>query len=99
MKSIIKITQSILINLGLYFAMIGQVYAQSAPTEKPTSIVPEPWQETVVSVYDLGETARFFTEIAGYGIIWRGAETSATLSHLGLGEKALGIQVVILVLC
>ncbi|MDG1709315.1 MAG: hypothetical protein P8H03_11170 [Emcibacteraceae bacterium] len=83
-----KSTPSILIILGLYFAGMTQIYAQSSSVEKPVSIVSEPWLETVVSVHDLDETARFFTEIAGYEVIWRGSETSATMSHLGLNETA-----------
>lgn len=43
-------------------------------------ITVDPWQEAVVSVYDLERSARFFTEIGGYEIKWRGA----------LGDDAIG---------
>lgn len=57
-----------------------------AIAEEPISN--KPWQEVMISVYDLDESARFYKEIAGYQEIWRGLESRNYLAHLGLDNDA-----------
>src|SRR6056297_1125644 len=48
------------------------------------------WQEAVVSVTDLDRTARFFLEIGGYEVKWRGALGEDGIAAWGLPEKTTG---------
>ena len=48
------------------------------------------WQEAVVSVTDLDRTARFFLEIGGYEVKWRGALGEDSIAAWGLPEKTTG---------
>lgn len=48
------------------------------------------WQEAVVSVTDLDRTARFFLEIGGYEVKWRGPLGQAAVAAWGLPETATG---------
>lgn len=64
------------------------VVAQQEPDQNPEPIVPAQWQEASASVYDLDEAAKFFMQIGGYEIVWRGEEDSAYLKHMGLEDTA-----------
>lgn len=48
------------------------------------------WQEAVVSVSDLDESARFFTEIGSYEVKWRGRLRDSELAAFGLSGSAGG---------
>ena len=48
------------------------------------------WQEVVVSVTDLDASARFFVEIGGYRVKWRGSMRPAELAAFGLPDEARG---------
>ena len=60
----------------------------TAAEQSHTPISPNKWQEVLVSVYDLDESAKFYKEIAGYSQVWRGKENAEYLSHLGLDKGA-----------
>lgn len=69
-----------------------------ACADTPSKIKPittEPWQEVVVSTYDIDEAARFFLEIAEYEIIWRGEEDKTFLEYLGLDKNATAKSMVL----
>jgi catechol 2,3-dioxygenase-like lactoylglutathione lyase family enzyme len=66
------------------------VALQAAEEEKPQSITQAPWREAVVSVTDLDRTARFFREIGGYQLRWRGAMDHGEIASWGLGKDARG---------
>ena len=46
------------------------------------------WQEALVSVSDLDRSARFFVEIGGYEVKWRGPVESSELTFYGLSRDA-----------
>lgn len=48
------------------------------------------WQEAVVSVTDLDRSARFFLEVGGYEVKWRGALGEDAIAAWGLPEAASG---------
>ncbi|MEM7504347.1 MAG: hypothetical protein AAF417_20070 [Pseudomonadota bacterium] len=48
------------------------------------------WQEAVISVHDVERSARFFTEIGGYEIKWRGALSDEAIAAWGLPPAASG---------
>ena len=77
--------------------LIGLIIPTIAMPEenRPSPITDQPWQEVVISVYDADISARFFTEIAGYEVVWRGAESPEFLSHLGLNKAASGQSIVL----
>lgn len=90
------------LNIKTLCAFIIVVFYQSisfkAHADSNTEIEPittNPWQEVVVSTYNIDEAARFFLEIAEYDIIWRGEEEKAFLKHLGLGDDATAQSMVI----
>ncbi len=47
-----------------------------------------PWQEALVSVSRPAETARFFTEVAGYEVLARPDEHASQMQHWGLADGA-----------
>ena len=51
-------------------------------------VAERPWQEAVVSVTDLDRSARFFTEIGGYEVKWRGRVDGGELAAFGLPSAA-----------
>ena len=53
-------------------------------------VTTRPWQEAVVSVTDLDVTARFFREIGGYEVKWRGALDPSAIAAWGLAPEAGG---------
>ena len=55
-----------------------------------TPVTRSDWQEAVVSVTDLDRTARFFMEIGGYEVKWRGALGEDEIAAWGLAETAAG---------
>ena len=44
----------------------------NAAAQSIEAVTAEPWQEAVVSVHDLDRSARFFVDIGGYDVKWRG---------------------------
>ena len=72
--------------LALLFTFAGAVAATAAPAPVTT----RPWQEVVVSVTDLDRTARFFREIGGYEVKWRGALDPAEIAAWSLPATAGG---------
>lgn len=69
------------------------LFANASNAQSP--ITTEPWQEVVVSVHDIDEAARFFTEIAGYETLWRGQEQRSHLSFMGLPPEASAMSLVL----
>jgi catechol 2,3-dioxygenase-like lactoylglutathione lyase family enzyme len=61
-----------------------------AATAAPAPVTTRPWQEVVVSVTDLDRTARFFREIGGYEVKWRGALDPAEIAAWSLPAAAGG---------
>ena len=55
-----------------------------------TAVTGRPWQEAVLSVHELGRSARFFTEIGGYQIKWRGSLGDDAIAAWGLPAPARG---------
>ncbi|MEM1261634.1 MAG: hypothetical protein AAGH76_04525 [Pseudomonadota bacterium] len=85
--------KSVVVGLALFcFA-----FALSLPSaaEDATPLTDQAWQETVLSVTDLDRTARFFIELGGYDVIWRGAVGRAELVSWGVSESASGGAVVL----
>ena len=62
----------------------------SPAQDTPTPVTTAPWQEAVVSVTDLDVAARFFREIGGYEIKWRGALDAAEIESWALPSGAGG---------
>ena len=89
-KTIIRIFISLLLLLGLSIPVI--TFADDDLAEPITN---EPWQEVVISVYDAEESTKFYTEIAGYEVVWRGAESPEFLSHLGVSNEASAQSIVL----
>lgn len=79
--------------IGLFQALSVRAYAETSTKLK--SITTSPWQEVVVSTYDIDEAARFFLEIAEYEMIWRGEEDQSFLKYLGLEENATAQSMVL----
>lgn len=72
------------VSLGL-LALAAQVSdAQTVP------VTDRVWQEAVVSVHELERSARFFTEIGGYEVRWRGALGGDAIAAFGLPDTASG---------
>ena len=63
--------------------------------DKLEPVTTQVWQEAVVSVTDLYETARFFREIGGYEVKWRGLLDASAIASWGLDESASGEAMVI----
>lgn len=72
----------------LVFVSFSYTPTHARQTAKPDPITTEAWREVVVSVHDLDEAARFFLDIAGYSIFWRGPESPEYLQHMGLAADA-----------
>ena len=58
-------------------------------------VTTQPWQEVVVSVGNLDETARFFLELGGYEVKWRGETSASGLRFYGLNADARGAAVLL----
>ncbi|MEM8816052.1 MAG: hypothetical protein AAGE85_09500 [Pseudomonadota bacterium] len=63
-------------------------YARLSLGEGLGPVTPRVWQEAVVSVSDLDRSARFFTEIGGYEVKWRGAVGRGELEAFGVPASA-----------
>ena len=61
-----------------------QAIAEATVTPVTTRV----WQEAVVSVTDLDRSARFFTEIGGYDVKWRGPVDASEIESWGLTAGA-----------
>lgn len=72
--------------LTLALALAGA----AATAASPAPVTTRPWQEVVVSVTDLDRTARFFREIGGYEVKWRGALATAEIAAWSLPAAASG---------
>lgn len=53
-------------------------------------LLEQPWQEAVLSVRDLDESARFFIEVGGFETVHRGSIDERELGYWGLDEGAAG---------
>ncbi|MEM8941830.1 MAG: VOC family protein [Pseudomonadota bacterium] len=62
----------------------------SSSSKQRQPVTPEPWQEAVVSVTDLTQSTRFFTEIGDYKTRWQGPIDSSLIRTWGLPEGASG---------
>ena len=69
----------------LALPVIDEVRGQSA-----TPVTDQVWQEAVVSVHDLDRSARFFLDIGGYELKWRGALPGDAVAAWGLAADAGG---------
>ena len=68
----------------------------TAKAQKQTEPVTEHvWQEAVISVTDLYNTARFFREIGGYQVKWRGLIDDSAIASWNLPKQARGEAMVI----
>ena len=81
-----------IILLGLTLACASSALAIE---DHPAPITNQAWQEVVISVFDAEKSSRFFTEIAGFEIIWHGAEKKEFLAHLGIENTASAQSVVL----
>lgn len=70
---------------GLVAFVLVSLQASAADGSPITDHV---WQEAVVSVHDLERSARFFTEIGGYEVKWRGRLNAAAIAAWGLPAEA-----------
>ncbi|MDA9180059.1 hypothetical protein N9O28_01915 [Emcibacteraceae bacterium] len=93
MRNHIMKTIFTVIIITVFQSLSLRAYADTSTTVKP--ITTNPWQEVVVSTYDIDEAARFFLEIAEYGMIWRGEEDKAFLNHLGLDKNTTAQSMVL----
>ena len=71
-------------------AAVSLVAANSHGDEHPMPITKQRWQEVVISVSDIDTTARFFLEIGGYEVKWRGPMASSAAAAWGLPTDARG---------
>lgn len=74
-------------------AALGSVASMAGASEEATGVSPvteNPWQEAVLSVTDPDVTARFFQDIGGYEIKWRGALSDTAIGAWGLPSDASG---------
>ncbi len=78
--------------LVLYVSCVFGI-ASAQDTLEP--VTTEVWQEAVVSVTDLYETARFFREIGGYEVKWRGLLDTSAVKSWGLSENVSGEAMVL----
>ncbi|MEM7459090.1 MAG: hypothetical protein AAF331_06475 [Pseudomonadota bacterium] len=62
----------------------------AAPDPLPSPVTSEPWLMATASVSDLDQTARFFQEIGGYDVVYRGPLDAAELETLALPDGASG---------
>ena len=69
----------------LAFAVFTDVRGQPA-----TPVTERVWQEAVVSVHDLDRSARFFLDIGGYELKWRGSLARDAIAAWGLSGDAGG---------
>lgn len=76
------------LSLALMLLPTFGVCASAADVREP--VTHKPWQEVVVSVSDLDNSARFFREIGGYETQWQGPLDTAEISAWGLPEDASG---------
>ena len=73
--------------LALLSALACGAVAQG---EAPAAVTTERWREVVVSVTDLDRSARFFREIGGYAVKWRGPLDAAEIAAWSLPARAGG---------
>jgi catechol 2,3-dioxygenase-like lactoylglutathione lyase family enzyme len=71
-------------------AAAGDTAAESADAVDAAPVTTADWQEAVVSVTDPDRTARFFLEIGGYEVKWRGQLDADAIAAWGLPETASG---------
>ena len=71
--------------VSLLFLVAAAAFARGAEP-----VTTRAWQEAVVSVTDLDKSARFFAEIGGYRVKWRGRMRPSELAAFGLPPGARG---------
>jgi catechol 2,3-dioxygenase-like lactoylglutathione lyase family enzyme len=74
----------------LSLLVLTMQFALNAAAQAAEPVTAEPWQEAVVSVHDLDRSARFFTEIGGYEVKWRGPLAEDVLAAWRLPATAGG---------
>lgn len=89
----IRLTASVFA-LGLFASCQAPANVQAEvtppPEPLPSPITTQPWLMATASVSDLDQTARFFKEIAGYEIVYRGSLDQTEIDALGLQDDATG---------
>ncbi len=83
---------------NLRLAIVGLCLFLAASCISASDAVPittSVWQEVVVSVSDVDRSARFFTEIAGFEVKYRGQVDATELSEFGLDGEARGEALVL----
>lgn len=86
---------SLPVGIRLTLLVIFFIPALSIADDPVTSVTTRPWQEVVVSVGDLDGTARFFLELGGYEVKWRGETDGTELDFYGLDAGARGESVLL----
>jgi len=86
---ILKILLTIVF-VSIALPLVGQADAQTPNdvTKNSAPLAIKPWQEVVVSVSNIDQTARFFTEIGGYQTVWQGSMSADELAAWGLPDGA-----------
>jgi catechol 2,3-dioxygenase-like lactoylglutathione lyase family enzyme len=66
------------------------IFASFAVVHGAEPVTTRVWQEAVISVTNLDTSARFFTDIGGYRVKWRGRMRASELAAFGLEPEASG---------
>ncbi|MEM7282468.1 MAG: hypothetical protein AAF438_12660, partial [Pseudomonadota bacterium] len=74
----------------LIFLLLFFLGHSALAEQKLEPVTQQVWREAVISVTDLYETARFFREIGGYEVKWRGPLDESALNSWGLSKDARG---------
>jgi catechol 2,3-dioxygenase-like lactoylglutathione lyase family enzyme len=77
-----------LLRIVLALSALLTLPLHAAPSATPAPVTSQPWKEAVISVYDLEQTAAFFTEIGQFETVWRGNVSREELAFYGLPETA-----------
>jgi catechol 2,3-dioxygenase-like lactoylglutathione lyase family enzyme len=71
------------------------IFASFAVVHGAEPVTTRVWQEAVISVTDLDASARFFTDIGGYRVKWRGRMRASELAAFGLEPGASGVALLL----
>ena len=72
------------------WAVVGLLLLANVNAAADSAITSRVWQEAVVSVTDIDQSARIFLEIGGYEQKWRGPVSRSELASWGLNAEASG---------
>ncbi|MGI9229661.1 MAG: hypothetical protein ACR2P9_07370 [Gammaproteobacteria bacterium] len=75
---------------SLCCVLLAVAFQASVAESAPPPVTDRIWQEAVISVTDLDQSARFFREIGGYQIKWRGTPDADEIRFWGLPAAASG---------